>query len=138
MRHVHVVGAAILRDGRCLAARRGPGMRLPGKWEFPGGKVEDGEDPRAALARELREELGLEVAVGTLLGTGTAADGGVRVHLDVYVATVVAAGEPSLVEHSAVRWVSGDEIDGLDWAKADVPVLPALRALLASDVGGEL
>lgn len=136
VREVHVVGAAILRDGRCLATRRGPRMRLPGKWEFPGGKVEEGEDPRAALARELREELGLDVDVGEMIGTGYAADAESRVRLDVYAASLAADGELRLVEHSEARWVSAAELDGLDWAEADVPVLPQLRALLAGD--GEL
>ena len=111
-------------------------MRLAGKWEFPGGKVEDGEDPRAALARELREELGLDVDVGALLGTGYATDGESTVRLDVYVASLTADGELRLLEHSEARWVSAAELDGLDWAEADVPVLPQLRALLAG--GGDL
>src|SRR6185369_5089789 len=127
VREVHVVGAAIVRDGRCLAAQRGPGMRLPGKWEFPGGKVEDGEDPRAALVREVREELGLEIAVGELLGTGSDAggDGGGRVvvRLDVYLATV-SGGELRLLEHNAVRWLRLAELDAVDWAAADRPLLP--------------
>jgi 8-oxo-dGTP diphosphatase len=133
VREIHVVGAAVLRDGRCLVTRRGPGMRLPGKWEFPGGKVEDGEDPRAALARELREELGLDVEVGALLGTGGAVDGEASVRLDVYVAALADGGEPNLrlLEHSEARWVDASELDTLDWAPADVPVLPRLRPLLA-------
>ena len=57
MRRITVVGAVIVRDGHILAARRGPKMSLAGLWEFPGGKVEPGEDPREALAREIREEL---------------------------------------------------------------------------------
>lgn len=133
VREVHVVGAAIVRDGRCLAAQRGPAMRLPGKWEFPGGKVEDGEDPRAALAREVREELGLEIEVGELLGTGRDAGGdtagGVAVRLDVYLA-VVTDGELRLLEHAAVRWLTGTELDDVDWAEADLPLLPLLRARL--------
>ncbi|HEV8238887.1 MAG TPA: (deoxy)nucleoside triphosphate pyrophosphohydrolase [Thermoanaerobaculia bacterium] len=136
-REVLVVGAAIVRDGRCLAAQRGPAMRLPGKWEFPGGKVEEGEDPRAALAREVREELGLEIAVGELLGTGR--DGGgdaggeVAVRLDVYLATLIG-GELSLLEHADVRWLTAAELDAVDWAAADRPLLPLLRERL----GGEL
>ena len=125
-REVHVVGAAILRDGRCLAAQRGPGMRLPGKWEFPGGKVEAGEDPRAALAREVREELGLAIAVGELLGTGRDAAGGLTVRLDVYLATLVG-GELSLLEHADARWLQAAELDTLDWADADRPLLAGLR-----------
>lgn len=126
MREIHVVGAAILRDRRCLAAQRGPGMRLPGQWEFPGGKVEDGEDPRLALAREVAEELGLLVTVGGLLGTGRDATGEPAVRLDVYLASI-AGGELRLLEHAAVRWVGPGDLDALDWATADRPLLPALR-----------
>jgi 8-oxo-dGTP diphosphatase len=128
-REVHVVGAAILRDGRCLAAQRGPTMRLPGQWEFPGGKVEPGEDPCAALARELREELGLEVAVGPLLGCGSATTNDLTVRLDVYLATP-RGGELRLLEHAAVRWLAAEELETLDWAAADRPLLPLLRAHL--------
>ena len=133
VREVHVVGAAIVRDGRCLAAQRGPEMRLPGKWEFPGGKVEDGEDPRAALAREVREELGLEIEVGELLGTGSDAASDVAVRLDVYLAAV-SGGELRLLEHAAVRWLTLDEIDTVDWAEADRPLLPLLRSRLAGEL----
>ena len=137
LREVHVVGAAIVRDSRCLAAQRGPGMRLAGKWEFPGGKVEDGEDPRAALAREVREELGLEIEVGELLGTGhdarSDAASEVAVRLDVYLATV-SGGELSLLEHAAVRWLTFAELDTVDWAAADRPLLPLLRSRLAGDL----
>jgi 8-oxo-dGTP diphosphatase len=132
-REVHVVGAAIVRDGCCLAAQRGPAMRLPGKWEFPGGKVEAGEDPRAALTREVREELGLEVEVGELLGTGCDDAGEVAVRLDVYLASAMG-GELRLLEHGDVRWLTPAELDAVDWAEADRPLLPLLRARL----GGEL
>ena len=81
-----VVGAALLRGGRCQAARRGPGMPLAGKWEFPGGKLERGEAPEAALARELREELGVEARVEELLGRGEVFAEGRHVALDVYAA----------------------------------------------------
>ncbi len=129
MREIHVVGAAILRDARCLAAQRGAAMRLPGKWEFPGGKVEAGEDPRVALAREVREELGLDVVVGELLGTGRDVGDDLVVRLDVYLATI-AGGELRLLEHGAVRWLQAAELDSLDWADADRPLLAALRERL--------
>jgi 8-oxo-dGTP diphosphatase len=129
VREVHVVGAAIVRNGCCLAAQRGPAMRLPGKWEFPGGKVESGEDPRLALVREIREELGLDVVVGELLGTGRDAGDDLVVRLDVYLAKI-AGGELQLLEHGAVRWLQAAELDSLDWADADRPLLAALRERL--------
>lgn len=129
MRSIHVVGAAILRGAACLVARRGPGMSLAGKWEFPGGKVEPGEDPRVALEREIGEELGLQIRAHEALGQGTAELGDRRIVLDVYRAELLG-GELSLAEHAEVRWCAADELDGLDWAEADVPVLPAVRARL--------
>jgi 8-oxo-dGTP diphosphatase len=132
MREIHVVGAAIIDAGQCLVARRGPGMSLAGQWEFPGGKVEQGEDPRAALAREIREELGLEIDAGDLLGSGHVDDGATRIRLDVYAARVTR-GELRLTEHSEARWIGPHEIDSLEWAAADRPVLADVRrTLLAS------
>ena len=131
-RPLHVVGAAIVSGGRCLATQRGPAMRLPGRWEFPGGKVEAGEEPRAALVREVREELGLEVLPGELLGVGHDRAGAVR--LEVYACTVLG-GTLHLREHAATAWLAADEIGALDWAEADVPVLPAVRRLLGGAQG---
>lgn len=127
-----VVGAAILRGGTCLVTQRGPdGGSAAGQWEFPGGKVEPGEDPRAALEREVREELSLEIETGAWLGRGEHPDGERMIALDVYAATVVA-GTLRLTEHRRHGWFRAEEIDGLDWAAADRPVLPALKRLLSS------
>lgn len=116
-----VVGAAIVRDGTCLVAKRGPNMRAPHKWEFPGGKVEAGESPEQALAREIAEELGVEIEVGERLGRGTAGE----VVLDVYWATL-RRGEPHAKEHAELSWIGADEARILDWADADIPVIPML------------
>ena len=129
---IHVVGAAIVAAGRCLVTQRGPQMRLPGKWEFPGGKVEPGEDPRAALVREIREELGLEILPGALLATGHDRAGTVR--LDVYACTLLG-GSLHLREHADSLWVGAGEVAGLDWAEADLPALPPLRRLLGRETG---
>ncbi|TCN34781.1 8-oxo-dGTP diphosphatase [Kribbella orskensis] len=125
-----VVGVAVILDGRVLAAlRTGPA----GGWEFPGGKVEPGESDQAAGARELKEELGLEVVLGEPLGIGVDRPRGIEVPigdkylLRVYSAELVA-GEPVLHEHTATRWVGAAELDGLDWLSADRPFLSALRA----------
>lgn len=127
-----MVGAAILQGGTCLVAQRGAAMSTPLKWEFPGGKLEPGEDPRAALAREIREELALEIEVGEWLGRGESVDGGRTIELDVYAAAVVS-GEVRLAEHRRYGWFAAHEIDGLDWAPADVPVLGTLKRRLESD-----
>ncbi len=123
-----VVGAAILRAGKCLVARRGPQMRAAGKWEFPGGKVEAGETPQRALAREVAEELEVAISVGRWLGSGVGKD----IVLDVYLAEI-EVGEPRAVEHAELRWLGADELSGLDWAAPDVPIVIVLAELLKKD-----
>jgi 8-oxo-dGTP diphosphatase len=118
-----VVGAALVRDGRVLAARRTRPAAAAGRWELPGGAVEPGEDEATALARELREELALDDArVGDRVGPAVALPGERVLHIRV----CRADGEPSALEHDALRWVGPDELDGLDWLDADRVVLPAL------------
>lgn len=130
---IHVVGAAIVRGTHCLAARRGPAMSPPrAVWEFPGGKVEPGEAPEHALAREIREELQVDIEVGQLLGTShvSLADGR-HVRLDVYLAALSdPRAEVAPLEHDAVRWLAHHEIERLEWAEADVPLLPVIQTHL--------
>ncbi len=123
---LHVVGAAIIHEGKCLVAQRGPTMSLAGKWEFPGGKVEPAESPSVALAREIEEELGLQITVGTLLGTGTATAGSRPIVLEVYAATVTA-GALTLREHAQIAWAAADELDQFDWAQADIPCIAPVQ-----------
>lgn len=104
-------------------------MSLPLRWEFPGGKVEDGERPEVALVRELHEEFGVDVAVYEHIGEGTSEVDGRRIWLEVY-RTDVTSGSLTLHEHEAVRWVGAEELDELDWAEADLPVIPAVKRLL--------
>ena len=101
---LHVVGAAILRGPTCLVTQRGAdGGSAALKWEFPGGKVEPGEDPRAALVREIAEELSLEIEAGVWLGRGEHSDAGRTIVLDVFAATVTA-GTLRLNEHRRHGW----------------------------------
>ncbi len=132
-----VVGAAIVRDRRVLAARRSAPAAHAGGWEFPGGKVEPGESPEAALARECREELGVQITVGEQLGAQTAlaeqlGDIGPGFALYVYVAELtVCSPEPRPLDaHDALRWLSAAELHDVAWLPADRPLLPAVRDLL--------
>ncbi len=125
-----VVGAAIVRAGRVLAARRTAPAAAAGRWELPGGKVEDGETPEAALVREVAEELGCEIAVdGWLEGSAAITESLV---LRVATATLVS-GEPTPFEHDQVRWLGADELVEVDWLDADRPFLPAIARVLGSD-----
>lgn len=115
---ITVVGAAIVSDGRVLCARRGTGRHLDGYWEFPGGKVEDGESQRQALRREIREELRCEITVGPLLRTSVQAYDFATISLSVFLCQLVE-GSPTLTEHRTLLWLTPDEMRGLDWAPAD-------------------
>jgi 8-oxo-dGTP diphosphatase len=123
-REVWVVAGVAVRAGRALAALRAHGRTGAGHWEFPGGKVEPGERPEAALARELDEELGVTVIVGDHLATSRVAEPR-PLRLDFYVVTF--DGAPVAHEHAELRWVGPDELDGLDWMPADLPALAAVK-----------
>ncbi|MDT0157630.1 (deoxy)nucleoside triphosphate pyrophosphohydrolase [Microbacterium sp. ARD32] len=121
-KQINVVGAAVVRDGTILSAQRSPSMSLPGMWEFPGGKIEAGETPEQALRREMEEELLCKIEVGKHVETTSHEyDFGV-VNLTTFYATLVQ-GEPSLTEHSEIRWIPAAQLDCVDWAPADVPAV---------------
>lgn len=127
-REVAVVGAVIVRDGLVLCARRGPGGATGGLWEFPGGKIEPGEAPEAALEREILEELGCRVRVGEEVTTTRHAYDALVVTLSTYWCEVVA-GEPEPSEHEEVVWLAPAELGGLAWAPADVPAVDLVRSV---------
>ncbi len=127
VRDIEVVGAAVLHHGRVLATRRRAPAELAGAWELPGGKVEPFEQADAAAVREVREELGCEIAVtGHLAGQVLIRPGYV---LRVAVATLLT-GEPVPSEHDMIRWLGPEELETVRWLEPDLPFLPALRELL--------
>jgi 8-oxo-dGTP diphosphatase len=122
-----VVGVALVEGGRVLAARRSGPSALAGLWEFPGGKVEPGEDPEATAVREISEELGCTIEVTAWLEGETA----ISEDLVLRVATArLVAGDPVPGEHDAVRWLRADELGQVAWADADKPFIEAIRVRL--------
>lgn len=122
-----VVAAAVVRDGTVLAARRTAPPAAAGRWELPGGKVEPGEPPDAALVREIAEELGCTVEVERWL----AGEAEIRPGLVLRAAVArLVAGEPVATEHDLLRWVGADDLDALDWLEPDRPFLAELREVL--------
>jgi len=123
------VGAAIVRGGRVLAARRTEPASVAGRWEFPGGKVEPGETDAESLVREVEEELGVRVTLDSWL-PGEEPIG------ETYLLRVALAsmddGEPTPTEHDAVRWLAADELDDVDWLDGDRPFLLELSQRLST------
>jgi 8-oxo-dGTP diphosphatase len=123
-----VVGAAVVRQGRVLAARRTGPPAVKGGWEFPGGKVEVGEGPEAALVREIAEELGCRVAVECWLeGEQPVGD---RLVLRVAACRLVEGDPTSGAEHDELRWLAAAELHDVGWLDPDRPFLPGVRAHL--------
>jgi len=125
---VLVVGAAVVHRGRLLAARRTTPPEAAGRWELPGGKVEAGETPDDALVREVREELGCDVAVeGWLAGEQPIG----ATHRLRVARCRLAGDEPSPgPDHDQLRWLAADRLDDVEWLEPDRPFLPAVRTLL--------
>jgi 8-oxo-dGTP diphosphatase len=120
-----VVVAAIIQDeqGNFLCAKRGEWKSLPGKWEFPGGKVAPGEDLSQALIREIQEELSVKIKVVREFDRSTTGE----IELVCFVCDLAEEKPTSSNDHSELRWVSEEDLAALDWSEAD---LPAVKKIL--------
>lgn len=127
-----VVAAALVDgEGRVLLQRRPPGKQMADLWEFPGGKIEAGEAPEAALARELAEELGITVGIDAMVPVSFASAALAERHLLLLLYLVYDwQGDPRALEASALAWVRPADMDGMAMPPADVPLVAALVRLL--------
>lgn len=126
-----VAAALVAPDGRILLQQRAPGRSMAGLWEFPGGKVEEGETPEAALVRELAEELGISVDPASLTPAAfaSAPNGAAHMILLLYLCRVWR-GEPRPLDASALQWARPSEMLALDMPPADRPLIPLLEGMI--------
>lgn len=128
MKTINVV-AAIIRDGdRIFATQRGYGEFKDG-WEFPGGKVEEGETPQEALKREIEEELETEIEVGDYLTTIEYDYPKFHLSMRCYWAKIIE-GKPVLLEHEAAKWLTKEAIDSVEWLPADNTIIEKVKRCL--------
>ena len=126
MKTIKVV-VAIIRDGdKIFATQRGYGDFKDG-WEFPGGKIEQGESPEQAIVREIKEELEADIIVTGFLTTVEYDYPSFHLSMDCFWAELVEGSELKLLEHEAAKWLKYDSLDSVDWLPADVEVVEAIK-----------
>ncbi len=133
MKTIRVVAAiikAINENGEPIifATQRGYGD-FKGGWEFPGGKIEEGETPQEALVREIKEELETEISVGELIDTIEYDYPTFHLSMDCFWAEIIF-GDLVLTEHEAAKWLTRDELDSVEWLPADITLIDKIRMLL--------
>lgn len=125
MKTIKVVAAIIRDKDRIFATQRGYGEFKDG-WEFPGGKIEEGETPENALIREIREELDTEISVGEKITCVEYDYPKFHLSMDCFWAEIVS-GDLVLKEHEAAKWLSRDELDSVDWLPADLELIEKIK-----------
>ena len=128
LKTVRVTAAVIISEGRVFATQRGYG-EFRGGWEFPGGKIEEGETSEAALKREIREELDTEIEVGELIDTIEFDYPRFHLSMDCFRCSIVS-GNLVLKEHEAGRWLDRETIKSVGWLPADVSIVEKIKTLL--------
>ena len=126
---INVVAAIIIKDDKVFATQRGYGAQKDG-WEFPGGKIEEGETPQAALVREIREELEADIIVGEHLCTVEHDYPDFHLSMQCFWCELAEGSHLKLLEHEAAKWLSFNELDSVDWLPADIKVVEAIRKSL--------
>ena len=128
MKTVKVVAAIIIHDNKIFATQRGYGEFKDG-WEFPGGKIEPGETPQEALAREIKEELDIEIEVKDFLETVEYDYPEFHLSMDCFFC-IIRSGELVLIEHEAAKWMTVETLDSVDWLPADKGLVEGIREYL--------
>ena len=126
---LQVVAALIISGDQVLACRRASHKVSPGVWEFPGGKVEVGEEPFEALEREIQEELGLPCRALDSFDISETPMGDQLIRLHAVICSFNFEGELSSTDHDQFRWLSINQLDEVEWAKPDLPAVNKLRTL---------
>ena len=127
MKTIRVVAAIIIDDGKVFATQRGYGEFKDG-WEFPGGKIEQGESLEEALIREIREELDVDIKVGRLLETAEHDYPNFHLTMHCFICELLSE-EIVLKEHEDAKWLEEDELDSVDWLPADVSLIDKIFAV---------
>ena len=133
MKNLNVVAAVIYHQGKIFATQRGYGEFKDG-WEFPGGKMQEGETPEEALEREILEELDTLISVGPFIAQIEHDYPAFHLSMKCFWCRVVSGGLV-LREHEAAKWLSREEIGSVDWLPADLKVLPMLREKWLPEIG---